>query len=358
MNVLNRINLILAAMGSKPYSIKKLSLDDLINLSDYSLGIKNLVENLVEAEEDGITYFYIDKRNRLNNFLYRASSDKNMEAFLFTPGERISQGTSNVYNRLISNILPSWRGIPKRNKSIIGTNDHYVASNYQNYGERVGGKIYIVIPPNDAMLAVAAADDLWRSFAYLSSRTGLENMSDVNKSILSFLSFFYNFITDSELLNKTISMSINTDELLKHIETNESLNINKLKDIFAKQSKSVIVSIFNGIDQLLIDKKFLITILPVYSKYLDDCQYPEIGSYIIKIKVSNNNMTILKILDDLFNPKKNGFKFVIYTTFVSKTYPSCEVWTDRPCIFIDSSDNKFLTQLYYRYSALNKEEIQ
>jgi len=255
MNVLNRINLILAAMGSKPYSIKKLSLDDLINLSDYSLGIKNLVENLVEAEEDGITYFYIDKRNRLNNFLYRASSDKNMEAFLFTPGERISQGTSNVYNRLISNILPSWRGIPKRNKSIIGTNDHYVASNYQNYGERVGGKIYIVIPPNDAMLAVAAADDLWRSFAYLSSRTGLENMSDVNKSILSFLSFFYNFITDSELLNKTISMSINTDELLKHIETNESLNINKLKDIFAKQSKSVIVSIFNGIDQLLIDKK-------------------------------------------------------------------------------------------------------
>ena len=112
MNVLNRINLILAAMGSKPYSIKKLTLDDLVNSSDYSLGIKNLVENLVEAEEDGITYFYIDKRNRLNNFLYRASSDKNMEAFLFVPGERISQGTSNVYNRLISDILPSWRGIP------------------------------------------------------------------------------------------------------------------------------------------------------------------------------------------------------------------------------------------------------
>ena len=61
-------------------------------------------------------------------------------------------------------------------------------------------------------------------------------------------------------------------------------------------------------------------------------------------------MTIFKILDDLFDPKKNDFKFVIYTTFISKTYSSCEVWTDRPCIFIDADNYEFLTAIKNRFS--------
>lgn len=63
-------------------------------------------------------------------------------------------------------------------------------------------------------------------------------------------------------------------------------------------------------------------------------------------------MTIFKILDDLFDPKKNDFKFVIYTTFISKTYSSCEVWTDRPCIFIDSNNTRFINKLYRNYREL------
>ena len=84
-----------------------------------------------------------------------------------------------------------------------------MASNYLNYGERVSGKIYIIIPPNDAVLAVAPKEDVWCSFTYLSAKTGIDNMNGVNKSILSFLSFFYNFIIDKKLMDKTVSMSLN-----------------------------------------------------------------------------------------------------------------------------------------------------
>lgn len=348
--VISHINTILEAIGSKPYTLKELSLDELLHMNDYSAGIRNLVDNLVATKTDFGENIQIDFNNR--SLLYRGSSDRDIPSFLFIPGERVSQGTSNIYTKLISGILPSWRNVPKRTKSIIGTNDHYVARNYLNYGERVSGKIYIIIPPNDAVLAVAPKEDVWSSFTYLSAKTGIDNMNGVNKSILSFLSFFYNFIIDKKLMDKTVSMSLNTDELLNIIKAKEALNNDNIKDIFIKQNKSTIINLFSNIDQLLSDKRFLISVLPAYSKYLDNDRYPEIGSYIIKIKVSNNNMTIFKILDDLFDPKKNDFKFVIYTTFISKTYSSCEVWTDRPCIFIDSNNTRFINKLYRNYREL------
>ena len=38
---------------------------------------------------------------------------------LYTPGKRISENTSNVYTKLLSDIFKSWQKFPKRNKSVI-----------------------------------------------------------------------------------------------------------------------------------------------------------------------------------------------------------------------------------------------
>ncbi len=349
MNVLNRINLILAAMGSKPYSIKKLSLDDLINLSDYSLGIKNLVENLVEAEEDGITYFYIDKRNRLNNFLYRASSDKNMEAFLFTPGERTSEGTANVYNRLISDILPSWKNIPKRSDSVICSNNYYTAEEYLDYGKRIDGVIYLVIPPNNARIVVSPSGDIWYAFDRVSTEIRIEGLDAFNDSMLVFLAFFYEFVVNKNLANKITTVR-NASEILKDITEKEVENVQKLKDIFAKQDKSVIIKLFNTIDKLLSNKELKNKLIPLYRKYADLNPMPEVGYYMINRKVSNPNISILKILDELFNPIDNGFDVLNYSSFLKVIWPTCEVWTDQPCIFIDADNYEFLTAIKNRFS--------
>lgn len=347
--ILNNINTILAAMGSKPYSIKKLTLDDLVNSSDYSLGIKNLVENLVEAEEDGITYFYIDKRNRLNNFLYRASSDKNMEAFLFTPGERTSEGTANVYNRLISDILPSWKNIPKRSNSIVCSNNYHTATEYLDYGKRVEGVIYLVIPPNNARIVVSPSGDIWYAFDRIKTEVKIERLDSFNDSMLVFLAFFYEFIVNKNLVDEIVTLTRSTTALLKDIMKNEVENIQKLEDIFAKQDKSAIINIFNMIDQLLSNKKLKYKLLPIYRKYADENPMPNVGNYIINRKVSNPGISILEILDELFDPDDNGFDVLNYSSFLENVWPTCEAWTDQPCIFIDADNYEFLTAIKNRF---------
>lgn len=93
--VISHINTILEAIGSKPYTLKELSLDELLHMNDYSAGIRNLVDNLVVTKTDFGENIQIGFNNR--SLLYRGSSDRDIPSFLFIPGERVSQGTSNIY---------------------------------------------------------------------------------------------------------------------------------------------------------------------------------------------------------------------------------------------------------------------
>lgn len=349
-NVLTNINSILAAMGSKPYKLTSLRLDDLASLTEYSLGIKNLVDNLVRDKSRHGEYFYINTKIRSNNFLYRASSDKNMDYFIFTPGKRISEGTTNVYNLLISDILPSWKGIPKRNSSVICANSYDVAEEYIEYGSRNEGVVYVVIPPNNAIMVVSPNKDIWYAFDRVKTEVGLEGLDSFNDSMLVFLAFFYKFITDDKLLVEITDPSYNTFELLKNILREEFSIINTLKIMFAKRGKPTIMKMFNKIDQILSDTKTRDIILPLYAKYADENPLSNVGDYIIHQKSTKSNVTIVNILDRLFDPEENGFAITRYSIFLNETYPKCEVWTDQPCLFIDSNDSRSLTALKKRFS--------
>ena len=93
-NILNRINTILEATGTVPYKIDRLTLGDVLSMRDYSVGVENLVSGLTVSKNYSNTIVYLDVSSDIQptNFLYRASSEREFNPFLFTPGERVAQG--------------------------------------------------------------------------------------------------------------------------------------------------------------------------------------------------------------------------------------------------------------------------
>ena len=67
---------------------------------------------------------------------------------ILTPGERVSQNTNNIYTTLFSDILPSWKDYPPRNKSFICTSDYSTALAFgQPYS-------YVVLPKNGTNIGI------------------------------------------------------------------------------------------------------------------------------------------------------------------------------------------------------------
>jgi len=351
-NILNGMNSILESAESDSYNIKELTVDDILSMPEYSMGIKKVVSALLKFEYKNNVYFEPNDKDK--SVLYRASSDKNANFFLYTPGKRISKGTLNVYSTLISDILPSWRNLPKRNRSVIYINDYYISAKYLDYKERSNGTIYVVIPPNIAKLVVASDEDVWFAFNYLTSKTSIGSAADADYSIIVFLTFFYNFVKNKNLIDKVITLSSISGEvygILNSIKANEDLLLNKFKNMFVVGNKSAIVKVFKEIDKILSNKEFVTAISRIYSEYTKAAS-PEIGEYIIKTKIANSNISILDILDDLFDPVKNEFEVIRYEYFVNGVWNSHEIWTDSPCIFIDTNSITALTSLYNKYNDL------
>ena len=349
-DVLKRINAIFEATGTIPYTINNLTIDDVLNMKNYSIGVENLVNSLtVFKEYDNIAYLDINISEQPTNILYRASSEREFSPFLFTPGKRVVQSKSSIITKLVSDILPSWENIPKRSNGIICTNDYSEATNYMSYGFRHRGVIYIIIPPNNAYIAVAPKADFWYSFSHIENTTGLTSINFVGDSLLTFLGFFY-YVVDRDIASDIISEWPN--ELLRikgNNQNNDSKYTDAAKNLFLNESNATILRVINAIDQALSNKQFRDSIKPIYDIVIDNGPHSKLGHYIIKKKSVNSNISIIDILDDLFDPDKNGFDIIPYSHFVNKSYPSCEVWTDKPCVFIEVNDVKFLTELYYRF---------
>jgi len=350
-NVLKRINAIFETTGTAPYTINNLTIDDVLSMKDYSVGVENLANSLTASKDYGnnIAYLDVSSDEQPDNLLYRASSEREFNPFLFTPGKRVTQGDSNLVTRLVSDILPSWKLIPKRSNSVICTNDYLEAIYYRSYGFRRNGVIYVIIPPNDAHIAIAPKADFWYSFDYIEDTTGLTSIDLVNKSLLTFLGFFY-YVIDKDIASDIISEWPNEFLRTKRNVQNDYSKYNEaVKNLFLNENKATILRVINAIDQALSNKKFRDRIKPIFNLVIDNGPLSKLGNYIIKEKSMNNNISIIDILDDLFDPDKNNFETTLYSRFVDRVYQSCEVWTDKPCIFIDINDIKFLTELYHRF---------
>ena len=75
---------------------------------------------------------------------------------------------NNFYTLLMDELLPSWKNMPKRSKSVIATNNLNKAMGY--------GMMYIVYPYNGSKIGICNEEDIWDSFGYL-DLTPLEELN-------------------------------------------------------------------------------------------------------------------------------------------------------------------------------------
>ncbi len=113
-----------------------------------------------EKEFDEIRKDYCKSWNKTKCSLYRGQSLRlGLGDYIYTnPNkgeERRSIESTNIHLELMSN-LPSWKGWPKYNRSVIGTTSKSDAQGY--------GTVYEIVPFDGSKIVICPETDIWSSF--------------------------------------------------------------------------------------------------------------------------------------------------------------------------------------------------
>lgn len=225
------------------------------------------------------------------------------------PGIRVSADTSNVYTKLISDILPSWKNYPKRNNSAICTTSESTALYYtknRNTDTSYDG-VLVIFPRNGIKIAVASVDDVWDSFNNL-TKNGIDNLDVFNYRLSLFIKVILNEINNNE----------------------NQYQLDDIDDIFRQNSRTIL-NIFNKIEQTIrkITEKQLKQFLSNIYDSISNCPF-----FAKLIYYVYSGGTIIDFLDDMLNPRKNGFSLV---TINQINAGDKEVWFSSDYLMIKST---------------------
>lgn len=120
--------------------------------------------------------------------IYRG--DKSQEEHLgmfITPGIRVSQNTSNIYTKLMSELLPSWRKYPRRDRCVVCANDISVAAHY--------GQVFSIFPQNGANIGLCSSSDIWDSFPFLFEMTNLYSLTE----FVDFIEYLFDIVFENKI---------------------------------------------------------------------------------------------------------------------------------------------------------------
>lgn len=277
----------------KDYNIVDISLDDieLINLlnTDYS-----------EAFDRAKKGYFIFRGDVIDDNIVNRK-----------PGIRISLNNSyNYYNRLLSNILNSWKHYPKRNQSFICTSSYEYAAHWSDV-------VNLVLPINGTKLGICPRWDMWRSFT---EHSDIERMLYFNIDISKFFSIINDTLAD---VHDYIFKYEDNKEVYRYIVKTES-NIKKLTE--------------NKVNDLI-------------EYFHADMYNANIFEYIIR-SVYNDTETIISCLDDILNPEKNEFRTEFIESYSIPINKQKELWFSNEAIFIridylwDNKNSRLFSELF------------
>ena len=225
---------------------------------------------------------------------------------------RVSANTSNEYTTWMDN-SPSWQNYPKRSQSLICTtigNFDYTL----DYGE-----VHLVIPFDNAKIAVCSANDLWYSFPLIHKEIGYGASADT--------------------LNDQIRGLLYNAMELEHSGNGDAADEAVLKILPSKNaSYETLLKAFEVITIYLRDDRA--------HKVLKN-SYPN---------VSSGKQTFAEFMTDLLDPKKNGFKLVTYKGLKNLADDHHEVWTSSDCVLI-RLEHETLAGANHEYSQIRKEVL-
>jgi len=238
---------------------------------------------------------------------------------LGSPGNRVSQNTTNIYTRLISDVLPSWKNYPKRNHSFICTESYTKSTAYQSTR-------YLMLPENGSKIGICSSRDLWDSFGAL-YKFGIPDLSAFNSSMSSLM---------------VLPVAIDMDYWDKHQKEYPALSmlygteINKISidTYFKRKSVQEILQLFIDFENLCRNNSKV-----NYEKHETSVKFREI---ILK-RILDHNEHLIDILNEVLSPKANDFKLVSIENYSSES-KGHEVWTDGECLMINMD-----IPIYYAY---------
>lgn len=297
--MINNINSIIAATMNEANS----SIITNINDSD----IKKIL-----TSNDYMTAFNNDC---LGYRIFRGVNSDYSNAAIITPGIRISQNTHNIYTRLISDILPSWKEYPKRNRSFVCSTSINTAMDYAE-----NGFLYVIFPKNDSKIGICSESDIWYSFGYLCSQLDIIDLSQFNDLVLYMIFKIYYRQDSNELLQLTHGIDSKNNKIVKkEIYTN-------IKKIFNLGSTNKIIDLFNNITNILNDN------YDEFNSLYNDTEYSnKLIAYILKQK----NINVLDIIANLLDPNNNKIKYTTVRNFNTKHIKNREVWIEGECLFVE-----------------------
>lgn len=279
-NIIKNINTLLAASINSKNKLK-------FNSLEY-----NEFKHLYETE-------YKDMADKFDNdgvLIFKGFSEAPPIYSQVSPKLRKSENTLNFYTRLLSDVLPSWKDYPKRNRGFICTNNREKAAMYARLSN---DRIMAVFPKNGSKIAVCSASDIWDSFKNTLAKYHIPELDVFNDIFQSFMS-------------------------------TTRINHKQLSKLFTLGSVNDIIDLFNS-KEISIREEYKEGgyTIPKYNEFLFD-----IITYVM------NGGSLLEFLDDLFNPQTNGFKLFDTKTYnipyiFDKDYDNkgYEVWTDGECLF-------------------------
>ena len=279
--------LLSAAIGSNNFTNTPLSKDELTTLinSDYS-----------------------EAYNKIHNgfCIYRGERSTLPIYSICTPGLRKSQNTYNVYNRLFSDILPSWENYPPRNRSFVCTSNYERTKGYVYHNSN----IYILLPKNGAKIGICPTADIWRAFD--KSKLYQYSLDAFNTEFLSMindLNIFHYIMQNLPLINLSDRNFIvsKKDKIIKEIS--------KLDAYFVDIHKN----------KIEYDKQYILYSLVTNELFLK------------LFDLSMKQPSILLCIDEILNPNTNKFKVKTISQYNINSNENYELWTDSPCIFIRES---------------------
>jgi len=241
-----------------------------------------------------------DYSEAFNNFksantIFRGSKKytQNCLAVKYSPGIRVSQNTSNIYTKLLSDIFPSWSKFPKRNRSIIASFNSNIA---KFYGNDVNKELYIVFPKNGTKIAICPGNDIWFSF---SDNGSFDDLTYFNDEFIK---------TASDVLN---------------------ISSNEIKEAFSSVSNAKALTILDSLDKEFLE---MCKINKIYNNLLND-YYQEWKK--------DNELYYSDYLEKIFF---NNSGFQIKTVSEIQTNGRSEIWFEGTALFLPM--DSFLEEFY------------
>ena len=203
--------------------------------------------------------------------------------------KRVSLNTQNYYNKFIAT-SKNWSSFPSRESAFVGATSPGIAGGY--------GDLYFIIPADSAMIGLCPSHDLWKSFPEL-EKIDLNSLNSLNDILISLM----------QRVEKKIIPDNQIEELRKSMRT---WNAKRLMDIAFKKI-GYESHVIQTIVEFMVDKGF-------------------------------NNFEDL--IDQLLDPRKNGFEVMRASAASLPIKPGKEAWLEGEAIFVREAEMKEFLEKY------------